>query len=67
VGRVGSNPRPADHEKPASALRVRYLHGYHGAAPPMALTALLARVARSTNPSTIYYGHWPMPTTQRYG
>jgi hypothetical protein len=29
----------------------------------MALMALLARVARST----IYYGRWPMPTTQRCG
>jgi hypothetical protein len=35
---------------------VRYLHGYHGAVPPMALIALFARVTRSTNRSTLYHG-----------
>ena len=48
----GSNPRPADYEKPSPTLRERYLHGYHGAVPPMALIALLAAMARSTNRST---------------
>src|SRR6202035_3790647 len=51
-GGWGSNPRPADYEEPGSALRVRCLHGYHGAVPPMALIAQFARVARSTNRST---------------
>jgi len=51
-GGWGSNPRPADYEKPGPALRVRYLHGYHGAMPPMALIALFAQMARSTNRST---------------
>ena len=50
-GSWGSNPRPADCEKPGPALRVRYLHRYHGAVPPMTLIALFARVARSTNRS----------------
>ena len=45
--------------------RKHYLHGYHGAVPPMALIALLATMARSTIRSTIYYGRWPIPTTQR--
>jgi hypothetical protein len=31
---------------------MRYLHGYHGGVPTMALIAPLARVARSTNRST---------------
>ena len=51
-GGWGSNPRPADYEKYGPALRVRYLHGYHGAVPPMALIALFASMARSTNRST---------------
>jgi hypothetical protein len=55
-GGWGSNPRPADYEKYGPALRVRYLHGYHGAVPPMALIALFARVTRSTNRSTLYHG-----------
>jgi hypothetical protein len=50
-GGWGSNPRPADYEKPGPALRARSLHGYHGAVPPMALitTASLnaARDARA--------------------
>jgi hypothetical protein len=49
----GSNPRPADYEKPGPALRTRYLHGYHGVVPPMTLIAPLAQVARSTNRSTV--------------
>ena len=32
----------------------------------MALIALFAPMARSTNRSTTYYGRWPIPTTQRY-
>jgi hypothetical protein len=31
---------------------VRYMHGYHGAVPPMALIASLAHVTRSANRST---------------
>jgi hypothetical protein len=41
--------RRSDGEKPNRALRVRYLHGYHGVVPPMPLIAPFARVARSTN------------------
>jgi hypothetical protein len=48
----GSNSRPADDEKYGSALRTLYLHGYHGSVPPMALIALFATMARSTNRST---------------
>jgi hypothetical protein len=33
--------------------RTHYLHGYHGAVPPMALIAPSARVTRSTNRSTV--------------
>jgi hypothetical protein len=40
VGRVGPNPRPADYENYGPALPTLYLHGYHGAVPPMALIAL---------------------------
>ncbi len=32
--------------------RTHYLHGYHEAVPPMALIALFAPMARSTNRST---------------
>jgi hypothetical protein len=39
-GGWGSNPRPADYEKYGPALPTLYLHGYHGAVPPMALIAL---------------------------
>jgi hypothetical protein len=52
VGRVGSNPRPADHEKYGHVHRTHYLHGYHRAVPLMALIALSAQMARSTNRST---------------
>jgi hypothetical protein len=49
-GGWGSNPRPADYEKYGPALRVRYLHGYHGVVPPTALSALVAQMGgRSTN------------------
>ena len=51
-GGWGSNPRPADYENYGPALPTLYLHGYHGAVPPMALIALYARMARSTNRST---------------
>ena len=51
-GGWGSNPRPADYENYGPALPALYLHGYHGAVPPMALIALYARMARSTNRST---------------
>jgi len=52
-GGWGSNPRPADYEKCGPVLRVRYLHGYRRAVPPVDLIAQLARMARSTNRSTI--------------
>ena len=52
-GGWGSNPRPADYEKPGPALRVRYLHRYRGAVPPMALIALFAPTARSTHSMVI--------------
>ena len=51
-GGWGSNPRPAAYEKYGPALRVRYLHGYHGVVPPTALSALVAQMGRSTNRST---------------
>jgi hypothetical protein len=58
-GGWSSNPRPADYEKPGPALRAHYLHGYHGAVPPMALIALLARVTRPTIRSTAKRRHPP--------
>jgi hypothetical protein len=61
-GGWGSNPRPADYEKPGPTLWVRYLHGYHGGVPPMALIAPFARVARSTNRSTHYHGDHRIPS-----
>jgi hypothetical protein len=51
-GGLGSNPRPADYEKCGPTLRAHCLHRYHGAAPPIALIAPFAQVARSTNRST---------------
>ena len=66
MGRVGSNPRPADYEKYGRVHRMHYLHGYHGTVPPMALIAPFAHVARSTNRSTSYYGEHRMPATERY-
>jgi hypothetical protein len=51
-GEWGSNPRPADYENYGLALPTLYLHGYHRAVRPMALIALYARMARSTNRST---------------
>jgi hypothetical protein len=61
-----SNPRPADYEKYGPALRMRYLHRYHGVVPPMALIAPIARVTRSTNRSTPYHGDHRVPATERY-
>jgi hypothetical protein len=51
-GGWGSNPRPADYEKYGFVHCARQLHEYHGALPSMALSALVAQVARSTNRST---------------
>jgi hypothetical protein len=65
-GGWGSNPRLADYEKPSRAPRVRYLHGYHGVVPPMALIAPFARVAGSANRSTPYHGDHRLPATERY-
>jgi hypothetical protein len=44
-GGWGSNPRPADYEKYGPVHRAHYLHGYHGAVPPIALL-LLHRLAQ---------------------
>ena len=55
-GGWGSNPRPADYENYGHVHRTHYLHGYHGVVPPMALIALFAPIARSTNRSTTYSG-----------
>jgi hypothetical protein len=65
-GGWGSNPRPADYEKYGPALRTRYLHGYHGVVPLMALIAPFARATRSTNRSTPRQGDHRMPVTERY-
>jgi len=51
-GGWGSNPRPADYENYGPVHRTHELHGYHGVVPPMALIALFAPMARSTNRST---------------
>ena len=61
-GGWGSNPRPADYENYGPALPTLYLHGYHGAVPPMALIALYARMARSTPD----HNDRRMPATERY-
>jgi len=45
---------------------VPYLHGYHEVAPPIALIAPIARVARSTNRYTPHRSDHRMPTTERY-
>ena len=66
MDRWGSNPRPADYEKYGSVHRTHYLHGYHGAVPPMALIALFAQMTRSTNRSTPYSGDHQMPVTERH-
>jgi len=63
-GGWGSNPRPADYEKHGPALRMRYLHAYRAAAAPMAVIALIARMARSTNRSTATRGHRLIPVTE---
>jgi hypothetical protein len=65
-GGWGSNPRPADYEKYGPALRVRYLHGYHGVVPTKTLIAPVAPMARSTNRSTPHHGDHRMPATERY-
>jgi hypothetical protein len=52
VGRVELEPRPADYEKYGPEHRMHYQHGYHDVLPPMALIALFAPMARSTNRST---------------
>src|SRR6516162_8824340 len=64
IGGAGgaSNPRPADYERYGPTPRIRYLHRYHGAVPPMALIAPFALVTRSTP----YYGDDQMPVTERY-
>src|SRR5437667_7381678 len=64
-GGWGSNPRPADYEKPGPAVRVRYLHRYHEVLPPMAQIAPLARVTRSTSRSTPEHGGRIL-ATERY-
>jgi hypothetical protein len=51
-GGWGSNPRPADYENSGPMHRTHLLHEYHGVVPPMALIALFAPMARSTNRST---------------
>jgi hypothetical protein len=61
----GSNPRPADYEKPGPALRAHYLHGYHVVVAPVALIAPCAQVTRSTNRSTSHYGDLRMSATER--
>src|SRR5690242_15139019 len=50
VGRMGSNPRPADYEEYGLVRRAHYLHGWHGAMPLMTLIAPGAQVSRSTDP-----------------
>jgi len=65
-GGWGSNPRPADYEKPGPAQLMHYLHGYHGVVPLIALIAPFARVARSTNRSTPRQGAHRNPATERY-
>ncbi len=66
VGGCGTNTRPTDYEKYGPAVRVRYLHRYHGVVPPMVLIAPFALVTRSTNRSTPYHGDHRMPATERY-
>src|SRR5579884_2954738 len=51
-GGWGSNPRPADYEKYGLMHRTHYLHGWHGVVLLVTLSALVARMARSTNRST---------------
>jgi hypothetical protein len=65
-GGWGSNPRPADYEKPGPVLRTHYLHGYHEALPPITLIAPIAQVTRSTNRSTPHHGDHRIPATERY-
>jgi len=65
-GGWGSNPRPADYENYGPMHRTHYLHGYHGAVPPMALIALFAPMARSTDRSAPNHGDHRIPATERY-
>jgi hypothetical protein len=65
-GGWGSNPRPADYEKYGPAHHTHHLHGYHEAAPLMAVIALFAPLALSTNRSTPRHGDHRMPATERY-
>ena len=65
-GGWGSNSRPADYEKSGPALRALCLHTCHGVVPLMALIALFAPMARSTNRSTPDHDGHPMPATERY-
>jgi len=65
-GGWGSNPRPADYEKPGPVHRAHYLHGYQRAAPLMTLIAPFARMTRSTNRSTPHHGDHRMPATESY-
>jgi hypothetical protein len=48
-GGWGSNPRPADYEKYGPVHRAHYLHGYHGAVPPIALIAPFATCAAASS------------------
>jgi hypothetical protein len=53
AGRVGIEPTTgADYEEPGPALRVHYLHRYHGVGPPITLIELFAQMSRSTKRST---------------
>ena len=56
----------ADYEKSGPTLRTPCLHGYHRAAPLIALIALYAQVTRSTNRSTPRQGDHRMPATERH-
>jgi hypothetical protein len=64
-GGWGSNPRPADYENYGPVHRAHYLHGYHEAVPLMALIALVAPMARSTNRSTAKRSASSRPATGR--
>src|SRR5436309_7648192 len=65
-GGWGPNPRPADYEKYGFVQPARWLHGCHGAVPPIALIAPFAQMTRSTNRSTPGHGDHRMPVTERY-
>jgi hypothetical protein len=65
-GGWGSNPRPADYEKPGPVLRALCLHRYHEVLPPIAQIAPLARVTRSTSRSTPDHDDRQILATERY-